>query len=169
MNWDMAILFRRHATEITRSLRRWGISYEAAADLTQETFLRLMGATPRIDTQTGSPRAFLYRIARNLVIDHQRHERHVNFVHLQEDEFAALVDTAPSAETLVFDRQRLAISAAALDELPERTRLAFEMHRIDEMTIAEVAKELGLSNSRTWSLIRNAYRHIRQRLNENDI
>jgi DNA-directed RNA polymerase specialized sigma24 family protein len=34
------------------------------------------------------------------------------------------------------------------------------MHRMDEMTIADVAEELGISTTRAWSLIRDAYRHL---------
>jgi RNA polymerase sigma-70 factor (ECF subfamily) len=49
---------------------------------------------------------------------------------------------------------------AALAELPERTRKAFELHRLDERTISDIAQELGLSTTRTWTLIREAYRHI---------
>jgi len=168
MTWNVANLFRRHATEVFRSLRRRGVSHESAADLTQETFLRLLTATPHTDAGLDNPRAFLYRISRNLWIDQQRHERHMRLVEMTEDEFAAIVDDSPSQETVVYDRQRLAISAAALAELPERTRLAFEMHRLGEKTIAEAAQELGLSTTRTWTLIRTAYRHVRIRLAESE-
>ncbi len=57
------------------------------------------------------------------------------------------------------------MTAAALAELPEKTRRAFELHRIEEMTVAEVAAELGLSRSRVWALVREAYEHIDLRLN----
>ncbi|WP_342213498.1 sigma factor-like helix-turn-helix DNA-binding protein [Aquamicrobium lusatiense] len=57
----------------------------------------------------------------------------------------------------------------ALLELPEEARTAFEMYRLGERTINEVAAALGYSASRTWRLIRQAYRHLRLRLNGDDI
>jgi len=48
--------------------------------------------------------------------------------------------------------------------LPEKTRIAFEIHRMGEKTMSQVAAELGLSTPRTWTLIRRAYRHLRERL-----
>jgi RNA polymerase sigma-70 factor (ECF subfamily) len=61
---------------------------------------------------------------------------------------------------IVNDRQRLAITRTALSELPERTRTAFELHRLRGWTISAVAAELGLSVSRAWTLIRDACDHI---------
>ena len=45
---------------------------QIAADLRQETWLRLQG---RRTEEIGNVRAFLYRIARNLLIDHHRQQQ----------------------------------------------------------------------------------------------
>jgi len=164
LSWDIQKLFRRHAKEIAKSLRRRGLSAETAADLTQDTFLRVLASPPSENAVIHNPAAYLHRVSRNLSIDHQRRERLLVRVDLSETDFAAIADPSPSAETVVYDRQRLALTEAALAELPERTRRAFELHRLGELTIAEVGKELGLSTTRTWVLIRDAYEHIDARL-----
>ncbi len=149
-----------------RTLRRRGLSPEAAADITQDAFLRLLTAEPAQVGSQGNPRAYLHRISHNLSIDYRRHERVMNQVDVSEEEFQRIADPAPSPERLVYDKQRLAATQRAIEELPERTRKAFELHRLDEYTISEVAQEIGLSTTRTWTLIRDAYRHIRTRLAE---
>ncbi|MFC5386516.1 RNA polymerase sigma factor [Aquamicrobium segne] len=164
MSWDIQNLFRKHASDIAQSLRRRGISQDMAADLTQDTFVRVIASPPAEETASHNPVGYLFRVARNLGIDHQRRERRLPYVDLAPEAFAAIADRAPSPETAVYDRQRLALTQAALAELPERTRRAFEMHRMDEMTMAAVAAELGLSVSRVWTLIRTAYEHIDARL-----
>src|SRR5690606_36917825 len=58
MAWDFQALFRKHAQELDRFLRRRGHNVETAADLTQDTFLRMMTATPQ--GQANNPRAYLY-------------------------------------------------------------------------------------------------------------
>jgi len=164
--WDIQHLFRKHARDIAQSLRRRGINEDTAADLTQETFVRVISSPPSTDTAVRNPAGYLFRTARNLGTDHQRRERLVTYVDLSPQDFTSIVDPSPSPETAVYDRQRLALTQAALAELPDRTRKAFELHRVDEMTIAAVAAELGLSVSRTWTLIRTAYEHIDARLTD---
>jgi RNA polymerase sigma-70 factor (ECF subfamily) len=164
LSWDLQKLFENHAAEIMRSLRRRGLSAETAADITQDAFVRLLTAEPANGRADGNPRAYLHRISRNLSIDHRRRERLAPRMDVTDEEFQRIADPAPSQETVVYDKQRLISTQRAIEELPERTRRAFELHRLDERTISEVAQELGLSTTRTWVLIRDAYRHIRARL-----
>ncbi|MEO9299908.1 RNA polymerase sigma factor [Devosia alba] len=168
MSWDIHDLFRRHAAEINRGLRRRGMSSEVAADLTQDTFLRLLGALERRTAEADNPRAYLFQISRNLAVDYARRERLMPRADTSDAFLNAFTDPSPAVDTIVYDRQRLAIVQQALLELPERTRRAFEMHRLQEQTLAEIAPIIGLSTTRTWGLIRDAYRHIRARLHEND-
>lgn len=168
MSWDIHELFRRHAAEIRRGLRRRGLSAEVAADLTQDTFVRLLGAADRRMEAADNPRAYLFQISRNLAVDHGRRERLLPRSEITDAAFNAIVDPSPSVDTIVYDRQRLRIVERALAELPERTRQAFQMYRLGEKTLAEIAPVIGLSTTRTWALIRDAYRHIRARLHEND-
>ena len=162
--WNLQRLFQSHARELNRFFRRRGHNAETAADLTQDTFIRVMSATPA--AKEHNPRAYLHQVARNLSIDLYRREHIVEYVDMPDEEWQRLADTTPTPETIVYDRQRLAIIEKALLELPEQTRRAFELHRLDEKTIAEVAGEMSLSVSRTWTLIKRGYVHLRSRLNE---
>jgi len=160
MAWDLNTLFRRHANGIARSLQRRGVSKETAADLTQDTFARVLARPPLEAAQNHNPQGYLYQAARNLGINHQRREALIETVGLDDPEAINFADPAPSPERIVHSRQSLMQTYQALGELPERTRLAFEMHRLGERTIAEIAEELGISNTRAWSLVREAYKHL---------
>ncbi|MBK5959303.1 RNA polymerase subunit sigma-24 [Rhodoplanes elegans] len=160
MAWDIQTLFRRHADGIRRSLMRRGLPRETAADITQDTFLRVLAALPADGTENHNPKAYLYQVSRNLGLNHLRRERLAGLVDLPDAVVAEISDPAPTPETIACDRAQLARVAAALDALPERTRRAFELHRIGGLTIAEVAREIGLSTTRTWALVHEAYRHL---------
>jgi len=164
LSWDLQNLFRRHAAELVRVLTRRGHSPETAADITQDAFVRLLTAQPSNAGQGANPRAYLFAITRNLSIDRARRERLVPHVDLTDELAERIVDPSPLQEAIVYDKQRLAATQRAISELPERTRRAFELHRLDELTVSEVAGRIGLSTTRTWSLIRDAYKHIRARL-----
>jgi RNA polymerase sigma factor (sigma-70 family) len=160
LSWDVQELFRRHAKGMARFLHRRGINKETAVDLTQDTFLRVIATPPRDGMQNHNPKAYLYQAARNLSINHQKREALIEITSLDDEEAVKLADPAPSAERIVYSKQCLVQTHQALSELPERTRLAFEMHRLGERTIAEIGEELGISTTRAWTLIRDAYRHL---------
>ena len=164
MSWDIQDLFRRHAGGISRSLQSKGLSSDTAADLTQDAFLRVISKPPAEVAGNYNPKAYLYQSARNLGINHRKREALIETVHIDDEAAANLADPAPSPERIVYSRQCLAEAYRALSELPERTRLAFEMHRLGERTIAEIAVELGISTTRAWSLIRDGYRHLVERV-----
>ncbi|MEO9341152.1 RNA polymerase sigma factor [Mesorhizobium sp. SB112] len=161
---DLQRLFVRHAHEVKRSLLRLGHNAETAADLTQDTFVRVMTAAHVGDLE--NPRAYLHRVARNLSFDLRRRDSRVEFLDLNCEEAQRAADTTPLQDTVLHDRQRIALLETALLELPEKTRRAFVLHRMGEMTLQQVADELQLSTSRTWNLVQKAYLHIRRKLNE---
>jgi RNA polymerase sigma-70 factor (ECF subfamily) len=55
--WNLQRLFQNHARELHRFFRRRGHNAETAADLTQDTFVRVMSATPSGNEH--NPRAYL--------------------------------------------------------------------------------------------------------------
>lgn len=164
MAWDVQNLFRNYAGELTGSLRRRGMSEDSALDITQDAFLRLLTARPRGDAD--NPRAYLYKIARNLMIDQERRQRGQPVQQLDDAALHQIADPTPGAETVIYDRQRLKVVVKALADLPPRTQLAFELHRLEEMSNAQIGQRIGLSTTQTWTLIRDAYRQIRDRLRD---
>lgn len=67
---ELELAFRAHSTELRSFLHRQLRNPEAAADLAQETYLRLLRQPPRKPVL--NLRGFIFKIARNLAIDHAR-------------------------------------------------------------------------------------------------
>ena len=164
LGWDIQNLFRSHARGIANSLRRRGLNNETAADLTQDTFVRVLTTPPPAASGNFNPKAYLYKISRNLGTNYQKREALITTVAIDDASVPEIADQKPSPEDVVHSRQCLLQTYNALAELPERTRQAFEMHRLGERTIAEIGEELGISTSRAWALIRDAYKHILSRV-----
>lgn len=164
MSWDIQNLFRCHAKGIAGALRRRGLNAETAADLTQDTFVRVLAKPVPPPAGNFNPKAYLYKISRNLGTNYQKREALVTMVAIDDDSVPDIADQTPSPEQIVHSRQCLMQTYNALAELPERTRQAFEMHRLGERTIAEIGEELDISTSRAWALIHDAYKHILMRV-----
>ncbi|MNQ62101.1 putative RNA polymerase sigma factor FecI [compost metagenome] len=112
-----------------------------AADLAQDTFLRLLGRSDSLDLRT--PRAFLRTVARGLVIDHWRREE------LERAYLEALAQvpeaTAPSPEERELILEVLERIALMLDRLKPKARTAFLLAQCEGLTHKEVAARMGIS------------------------
>ena len=160
---NLKLLFQKHAHEIQQFLQKRGHGPDVAADLTQDTFLRILSSAPE---HNDNPRAWLHRVARNLSIDLYRRQQVVTMEAMPEEEYHAIADPLSGPERTFGARQDLQILDAALRELPVQTQQAFRLYRLGGMTINEVAGELDISISHCWKLIQKAYLHLRTRLND---
>lgn len=146
---------------LARLIQRIVRNRAVTEDLVHDSFVKLidrLGAGAGISDKE----AYLTRIAQNLAIDHRRRERE----HLSLDEAALFefADARPSAETVLADRQALLCTLAVLAAMPERTRRAFEMHRLGEATLAQIGVALGMSTAHAGRLVMDGYRTLRDGL-----
>ncbi len=141
-----------------------GGSRALAEDVVQEAFFRFVPAAASIQAAgVEKPLPYLYRIVRNLAFDMLRRSgaearREAQALQLGGD----LSVPAPDEEFQARDELRRA--QAALEELPERTRRAFELHRFHDFTFQQVAGTLGISVTSAHRLVREAMVHVTQRL-----
>ncbi|MGE8499816.1 MAG: RNA polymerase sigma factor [Pseudomonas sp.] len=151
--------FQRHSSELLRFLTRQVKCAELAADLRQETWLRFRRRDP--EQEIGNLRAFLYRIARNLIIDHRRQQETRP---MQEEMSTELVSEHPGPERVASDGQRLEQLQALLQQLPPHLRQALLWNRLDGLTQREIGERLGVSESMAGRYILKALEHCQQHM-----
>ncbi len=110
-----------------------------AEDLTQETFLRAWKYLPKFSLKKGTFQAFLYKIARNLVIDHQRKKKSV----LLNIEFGESIAVNENFEEKLIADERVKKVREALSGLAEFDRQLIVLRYFDELSFAEIAKVVG--------------------------
>src|SRR5215475_9918635 len=108
--------FRENYQDLLRFLTRRTGDAERAADLAQDTFLKL-AALGLAHQEVRNARAYIYRTAANLVIDTVRRDRRIARDFTFSESRAAVADPTPSAEDVLAARDRLQQLEAALDEL----------------------------------------------------
>ena len=135
----------------------------AAEDILSETFLRLIEAV-RQDRAPDQPRAWLYRVATNLVVDGGRHRTVVTRV------LGRLVDrrTEPPPEESYLRGEMRREVWAALEELSADARIALLLSA-HGFSGREIAASLDRTELATRSLICRARLRLRERLGERDV
>lgn len=115
---------------------------QKAEDIMQEAWMRVIKNSQNFK-QTGSVKAWILSIARNLVIDEFRHMK--KWIELEDEKWAAIEDPQADLEQLFNDQQRHAALATAFADLPENQKIILSMIIIEELNQSEVAVRLGIS------------------------
>jgi RNA polymerase sigma-70 factor (ECF subfamily) len=152
----------RYYTELWRFLSRKLANHELAADVTQETFLRLARVDPPM--MLIDARAYMFRIASNLLTDMFRRNGRQASSLTHENPSESVPPFSPSAEETVIARERLSLLHGALAELPPNCQQALLLNRLEGLTHAQIALRLGVSESMVAKYIAQALRHCRDRL-----
>ncbi|MBM3112468.1 sigma-70 family RNA polymerase sigma factor [Pseudomonas sp. P66] len=137
-NRSLTLLYQQHRSELLAFLTRRVRCRETARDLLQDAFVRLMHSERG---EIGNLRAFLYRIANNLSIDHARRSQ-VRGVNDDQALDQLLNETSP---------ERSAVAGNTLDHLerlidclPSPTREVFLLARVEQLSYKDIAARLGL-------------------------
>lgn len=138
---DVAVLYRQQHSWLQNWLRRRLNCSQSAADLAQDTFMRLLAKeqVPPLH----APRTFLAKVAQSVLSNHYRRQK------LERAYFEALAampeQVAPSLETQAILLETLIALDAALEGLERPVREAFLWSQVDGLSHGEIAERLDVS------------------------
>ena len=156
-----AVLLARHLDAIHTFNYRMTRNPEDAADLAQETFLRVWNSAATWRPNRVKFTTWMHRIARNLCIDSHRRHRDSYAI----DDNVAAADGAPPEDAPTTSQLGRALDQA-LTDLPERQRTAIVLCLRDGMTNRDAAAVLAVSVDALESLLARARRTLRLKLRE---
>lgn len=170
-NRRIAEVIQREGRRLFRFIRQRVKDRADAEDILQEVFYELTEAY-RLVKPVEQAGAWLYRVARNRIVDRFRKKRPEAFSDVYQSEsgdegprFEDLLpspDAGPEAE---YARSVLLEELeAALHELPEEQRAAFVAHEVEGRSFKELAGETGVSVNTLLARKRYAVLHLRRRL-----
>lgn len=132
-----------------------------AQDITSDTFSRLWAQILK-DKDIKNPSAFLYKVARNLIIDHYRSNERGS-ISLEDIGFS-LQDENQDVEEAVMTKFEAGRVKAKLASLGDVDRQALTLYYIEQEPITNVAKSLGKSEGATRVLIHRGIKKLRKHL-----
>ncbi len=135
-----------------------------AEDLVQEAWLRFDEASRR--RLFDEPLSYLYRIVRNLALDGRRRAQRENLVVVTWDleGVGDSPDREPSPEIVTLYKDEFERMRSAIAELPKRTRIAVEMHRLGGCKLREIAAFLQISVPMAHILVSEGVQHCKRRM-----
>lgn len=156
-------LFHALFPELFRFLYRYTRDRQSAEDLVQEAFVRFWQVRDRIKPDL-APKYYLYRIARNLGLDHAEHQKQTR----RESDLPESVLIRLSYDPAEgYERSLMADSVQkGLSLLPERCRAVFLLARYHDFTYQEIAVSLEISLQTVKNQMNKALSLLRKHLAE---
>jgi RNA polymerase sigma-70 factor (ECF subfamily) len=114
-----------------------------AEDIAQESWVRISAAMAA--GAVFNLGGYLYRVARNLLVDHYRREARDSALMVQGESLDLLPATTPDPEHLLLTRDELRRMDAVVRAMPPRARQVFRLARIEGHSHAEIGRRLGIS------------------------
>lgn len=138
---DIASLYDTQHRWLQQWLRRRLNCSQSAADLAQDTFLRLLAKNQPLEIH--APRSFLATVAQSVLSNHFRRQK-LERAYLQA--LAELPESlAPDLETQAILLEALIELDAMLDRLERPVRQAFLWSQLDGLSHGEIAERLAIS------------------------
>lgn len=169
-------------------LYRWALhktsSEDLAADLVQETFVSAMDGLDRFEGRS-QPKSWLFSILKNKIVDHYRKKRtdslddedpnggapepHSDGYFDKEGDWSEpdKMEWSGDEKELLDDPAFLKVLDHCIEELPERSRAVLAARFFQAKKGDLICKEMGLSSSNYWQIVRRAKLMLRDCLGMN--
>src|SRR3982751_4582317 len=130
---------------LKRFLRRFIKSREGADDLAQEAFLRAFAAES--GRAIVSPKAFLFKVAKNLALNELARQSTVTIEPLGDSEGQDVLEDSSKAavDDAVDGRERIRVLARAIAALPPQCAKVFILRKMQGLSQKEIAGRLNIS------------------------
>jgi RNA polymerase sigma-70 factor (ECF subfamily) len=155
-----ADLYQRYLPMIYAYVRARVFDDRDAEDLTEQVFLRAFQTLDRYRGRGWPYSAFLYRVARNLVIDHFRRVRPILSAEATDEH----PDPAPSADEVLILREERHRLQQALNRLPADYQEVIRLRLLLSLPTATAAAWLGRSEGAVRVLLFRALKAMRREL-----
>lgn len=126
--------------EIFLYVRKMVTDKNSVNDITQETFTKVIKANEK--NQIENERAFLYRVAKNLIIDQARKKIKIKEVSYEEEQHINI--SYNYDESFEKHKQNLLLKQA-IQQLPKQRRKVFILYIIDGYSRKEIAEMFNIT------------------------
>ena len=137
-------------------------SQQIAEDLCSEAFLKGWQVFKEDNQEIENPQAFLYKIARNLIIDHYRDKAKVQFVSV---DCVPINDPGIDLNQESLDRSDMETVRTVLTELRPEYQEIIIWHYVDDLSTKEIAGITGKTEGAVRVMLHRALNVLRTRVN----
>lgn len=156
---EISKVFIRDEAFLKKFLARLLPNPQDIEDVAQETFLKAFNAGK--NRAIRSPKAFLFRIAKNIALAKLTKKAHLITDYIEDLGAPEILCEGVSVEDKVASHERFAIFCQAAAALPPQCRRAFLMRKVYGFSHKEISERLGISISTVEKHLANGLKRCR--------
>lgn len=156
-------LVELHQQMVFRTCMGFVHQKEDAEDITQDVFIKAFESLKSFKGDS-SFATWIYRIAINHSLTFLRKKKTQGFVNSFENLFQFGSTDNQTPETSTIDDERRKIIKNAVDSLSENQKIAFTLSKYDELSQAQIAEIMRLSEGAVESLLQRAKKNLQKKL-----
>ncbi len=137
--------FLEHQSFLKKFLSRYLCNHHDIEDVVQETYLRAYKAEQ--DKGIEQPKAFLFRIAKNIALTELTKKTHLITNTIADLDDSVVIESEATVEDEVQARQHLGIYCEAVASLPEQCRRVYLLRKVHGLPHKDIAERMGLTVS----------------------
>ena len=170
---DVGQLIVENQPKLKAFIRKQVANSEDAEDILQDVFYQFLKTVENSMNPIEQVSAWLYRVARNLIINKGIKKREVEMPVYQSDDsdedvlsdFSEVLFSQDSSPEMEYLRSTVWIELEnALAELPPEQREIFELTELDDIPVKEISQTTGIPVNTLLSRKHYAVKHLRKRL-----
>lgn len=143
--WSIAEAYLQNQAMLRGYISRFLVSSHEIDDVSQETFLRAYNAEQKKTIE--EPKAFLFRIAKNLMLSEFKKTSRKITDYIEDAEHEEFLDERVNLVDSIMAQQKLGIYCEAVATLPPKRRRVVLMKKVYGMSHKEIARRMGTTVS----------------------
>jgi RNA polymerase sigma-70 factor (ECF subfamily) len=155
---ELELVYREHVDAIYGFLS-YSVGRDTAEDLTAATFERVVRSWGRFDAARAGERTWIFAIARNLLTDHMRSQKHRSGPSL--DERPLILDSVATDVDPLEHTFEVEAVVGWLSKLRPREREVVALRYCADLSVAEIATCLDLTEANVHQICSRALRRLR--------
>ena len=155
---------------VLNTCNRFVHNYDDSMDIAQEVFIKVYDTSDKFREQSKIS-TWLYRIAVNKSLNHIRNKKRKNIFNSldllfenQKSSEARIEDESETMEENMILNEKKDALKKAIDELPQKQKVAITLSKLEEMPYKEIAEVMNISVTEAGVLINRAKKNIQKKI-----
>lgn len=159
---DFELLIKKYQTNVFRTAVGLLHNKEDAEEITQDVFLKVFQSLSTFNGKAAFS-TWLYRIAINMSLNYLKKKKRSQFWS-GLSEWLQLPSNDKQAEVVLNEKSERSIIQNAIDNLPEKQKIAFVLAKYEELSQKKVAEVLNISEGAVEQLLVRAKTNLKKKL-----
>ena len=161
---EFGFIVHAYEEKVIRFISLFVINEQECEELASDVFVSLWINRQKL-TEIEDLNSYIFIVAKNKALNHLRN-RKINLVDLDTFQVDAFKNTETTPESIYITHETVDNLNSAINELPQKTKLAFHLVREDKMKYKEAAIVLGVSIKTIEKQVASAVAKLKEKLSK---